>query len=924
MAAQTGPNLASPLRSPAALTSSHSTAESFERNFYVFHKFRGATVPNFPVAGTVPVGPYQLAETVERFGGYVKINREDLWQALVQALNVIPSEQTVAQVKTLYIQFILPFLQNLRKSTQPQANGTPNQASSAPSAPAPAPAQPTNAPPTAANSVGNGTAPAPPERSVTLVPYNPLKFDTEEYLGGLFQNRIFLALRSNLPNEVDWAFNRLLRVSKYCRDDFDIRCIPGLVSAINEHLKRTTVALVVSYLGLDPKTATQSDQAMSHPPITTNPADFFTLRERAHWERLLQIVTVYQNFAELESATRLLILTDPCFVEFIFWVLHEPFAVLQSVHPNLLTQPSVDAHLPVHAWSVTGLNTHWNKVLRLPSPFTQTELRHHCLDMVETMCLAVPIERVPAGLPRLLRRQLFSSDRSLVVYGLKCLSYALLREHPQAGAVLDVEVMTQFGQLLLAPDMELLYLVLDFLTKVADQHRSVLIGLLPALGKCAAKKTLGITANQLVVLLLSRLDEQCALLFPPKADAPTAPVASRPELSKPTSSTATPTATAPPRSLEALKAWLLTNLESAPPVPNPAGADKPLVPHFILVSEIYDAYIKGFGAKDSTTSGGGARSAAKPPQGDLLSLNDLMLNTKGVFPILQIVRHPKNQQPICLHIRKKQPSFLPPPPIPVLGQSGVQTPMSPKVPPDSMDSVQSPVFAEPHTTTIPAMSSIECRWAGCAQKFSFTTAASPSGSLPPEAVEDAAPLPPNPTRAEAVQALWNHIISAHALPGSIDQSMTGAGTQLPTEACQWQGCSGIAWPPSSGVSPQVLARRILGHLKTHLPDQTLASAPLLPCKDSDASAESNVAAPAAKYGSMANSTVYWGSLDHTQATQHRQQIVVRLLLLLRTLAAHPESRALLSPYGSRLAHLTTLYPPLCRDVFGVLQLMEQR
>jgi hypothetical protein len=48
----------------------------------------------------------------------------------------------------------------------------------------------------------------------------------EKYLQGGWQNRLILALRSNLPNEADWAFNKLIKLS--FMHFFFVGYLPGL------------------------------------------------------------------------------------------------------------------------------------------------------------------------------------------------------------------------------------------------------------------------------------------------------------------------------------------------------------------------------------------------------------------------------------------------------------------------------------------------------------------------------------------------------------------------------------------------------------------------------------------------------------------------------------------------------------------------
>jgi hypothetical protein len=52
------------------------------------------------------------------------------------------------------------------------------------------------------------------------------------YMVGGFKNRYLLALESGLPNEIDWAFNELIKLSFFCPENFHIDVIPGILDVL--------------------------------------------------------------------------------------------------------------------------------------------------------------------------------------------------------------------------------------------------------------------------------------------------------------------------------------------------------------------------------------------------------------------------------------------------------------------------------------------------------------------------------------------------------------------------------------------------------------------------------------------------------------------------------------------------------------------
>jgi hypothetical protein len=59
---------------------------------------------------------------------------------------------------------------------------------------------------------------------------NPINIFTEKYLSGGFSNRLTLAIKSTLPNEQDWALNKLIKLTY--QHQFYIGYLPGLPEAL--------------------------------------------------------------------------------------------------------------------------------------------------------------------------------------------------------------------------------------------------------------------------------------------------------------------------------------------------------------------------------------------------------------------------------------------------------------------------------------------------------------------------------------------------------------------------------------------------------------------------------------------------------------------------------------------------------------------
>ncbi|KAJ1968212.1 hypothetical protein IWQ62_001378 [Dispira parvispora] len=907
-----------------------SVPQNFDRGLYAFHNKQGKSVPAFPIVNGQPLTAFRLAQWVDRLGGHPKLNRDDGWGQLAQELGLPCTVEQVAALKGLYIQYVLPYVHHL-KSNVPRVNSP--TLTTAPTGSQPAKSaviesatdagtttatQPTSEVLVGANATtGTGNPQKPPKRArvtpkraLQYSKYDPLVYDVEEYLGGLFQNRIYLALRSNLPNEVDWAFNRLLRISKHCHGNFDIRCIPGLLFAILYHLKVSTIQLVVS---LDRNQPVPSVTGLTGSVNVDNSdvvsPSFFTAKERVWWERIMQVVTICHNFSELDSVTPIQVVTNPAFIGFVMWILQSNAHLDRTTNKHSASSETdwiQSIRAADQGWQLDPLELqrYWEAVLRTDArPFCTAEMLSLCLSIVETECLAVPVTQIPVMLPSTLRANVASPDRAVVVHALTCLSYLLLREAPGIDQVVNSPLLHQLTVFLLAPDMELLYLTLDFLVKYMDIHQRHMVTLLTSSEE-------PVLLHDLVAILISRMDEQSANLFPAPAASPK-PIAPTGNSSMPTTSpvpsnaaqTSAPTpAGSSTDATGRLTTWLQTNLELAPPTPNPAGPEQPPIPALLSAGTLYEAYRAEFSKAGLNAAGSpGEESSTTTPS--LLNLESFLSRLKTTFPASQTVRHPKANQLLVLHLKAKHKEFqsVPATTTPLLSPTtGSQT-------------------AEP-TPTAPRLT---CEWDTCDRSFAYiesqdspagtqpssespNTEATEAPAQPPNASPEESSSAPLPSRSVAITRLLVHTLRDH-LP-----SLGTVGSTAPPTffRCQWKHCSyTYTFRPTDRP-----ALRVVAHLKTHL----VPNVPLSPPAPSPSERDTS------EVSSLQPSLIpaFWGNLDPQTITQRRQQILMKVLLFLRALVKNPLTRSVLIPYGAKFTQLSIDYPPMCRDLLTLLVALD--
>ena len=152
------------------------------------------------------------------------------------------------------------------------------------------------------------------------------------YLDGGHRNRILLALESRLPNEADWAFNKLVRLSFICTDNISLAVIPGVMDAAMQYARpyvrrmrrfrrqeqqaaaggktadaAATAAGAVEYTLFNQQQTTAAQGGSAHAAyFADDQDDLGQALTEDQLERTLQILHIFRNFSFIEANLPLL------------------------------------------------------------------------------------------------------------------------------------------------------------------------------------------------------------------------------------------------------------------------------------------------------------------------------------------------------------------------------------------------------------------------------------------------------------------------------------------------------------------------------------------------------------------------------------------------------------------------------------------
>ncbi|PKY43897.1 hypothetical protein RhiirA4_341432 [Rhizophagus irregularis] len=414
-----------------------------------FHKSHGTTLQREPVLGSKKLDLYKIYRMVIANGGCEKICAEKAWKKICEPFNFPQTCTNSAYVmKNVYIRFLEAYeLENHWGKPVPYG-GLPHR----PGPPTPQPQELSSAtpqgnitPPRRVNSQDNmkslqsmrtiqslqsvkdpGT---PVVQSYTSYDQHSIIIDQiidndeiEEdgsLLGGGNSNRILLALKSQLPNEIDWAFEVLIQLSEDESITFYMDKIPGLIDNLltfvapfyKDMRKLTELANVnIKEMGKD------FDYIES-----TIKEYFSSLARIEQLKRIMQIFLMFRNLSFLEYNAEMMA-----------------------------------TYKPLRRFLIEGLN--------LPEITRFSELRYHCLETVENMCKFIVLKSGREELLLTLPKMIYSNDSALIIRSIRALTLLASNENNvEFMREIDSDMVERLVQfLLIDDDEELIIAVLDW------------------------------------------------------------------------------------------------------------------------------------------------------------------------------------------------------------------------------------------------------------------------------------------------------------------------------------------------------------------------------------------------------------------------------------------------------------------------------
>ncbi|KAJ3286479.1 AT-rich interactive domain-containing protein 2 [Rhizoclosmatium sp. JEL0117] len=385
-----------------------------------FHDAVGTTLQQEPILGGKKLDLYRIYLGVKAAGGFEKVSEEHGWQKIANPFEFPPTCTNSAYViKRAYKANLYNFVQvkdhnasieSIRVAEQAKKQNEEAVAKKGKARAADVPVHTTNF---VAPQRGNGA---------------PIKVDEfardEKYLMGGFQNKILLALQSGLPNEVDWGFNKLVKISYTCPPNFHVGTISGLLDIMLTYVDPFFDVLKLN-TALD---NFETSPDYTRPDVSKLPhfseLTLFNSKESALLiERVLQFLHIIRNFSFMDHNLKFFI---------------QQHAILTIVA----------------------------KALALPSYSLFTSLKHHSLDIFENLSVAINLRgRNDFYLACLRKIVIESSDRALLLGSLRSLTRLCGTEANHTHLFdLDQHILERAFQLLrVKGDDELVYSVLEFL-----------------------------------------------------------------------------------------------------------------------------------------------------------------------------------------------------------------------------------------------------------------------------------------------------------------------------------------------------------------------------------------------------------------------------------------------------------------------------
>ncbi|KAJ3160437.1 Chromatin structure-remodeling complex protein rsc9 [Geranomyces michiganensis] len=252
----------------------------------------------------------------------------------------------------------------------------------------------------------------------------------EKYLYGAWQNRLLLAMASKLPNEVDWAFTKLIKLS-YSKNFF-LGIVPDALEEMLDH-----AAPLFDTLELKRKNGIIE----ARPALGDNIAVFHSLERDNLIERVMQVFHVIRNLS--------------------FW----PDNAMAFVkNHNLLMYIA--------------------KGVAVPSLSHYIETKHYCLDLLENLSPYLILQGKNDYFLAILTQMIMEDDQALIISSTETLTRFCSSEI-NAKVLLEAEngpLVRRFLQLLLVPDERMITAVLDWFYEFSSLGSSACSLIVEAVG----------------------------------------------------------------------------------------------------------------------------------------------------------------------------------------------------------------------------------------------------------------------------------------------------------------------------------------------------------------------------------------------------------------------------------------------------------